>query len=114
MRYVSDRFRNNLLAGIVVVLFLWLMVQLSGCMTTYTISKTAPDGSNVTVDVKSFREFQQPQVHYNKTTDTVTFTFGAESATTAQSPIEKSMGRVLEAGGSISAIMPAIPTEGTP
>ena len=111
---MSNRFRNNLFAVCFVIVVLILMVLTTGCMTTYSISKTASDGSSVTVDVSSFREFQQPQVHYNKTTDTVTFTFGAESATTAQSPIERSMAKVLEAGGSITAIMPAVPNEGTP
>lgn len=34
MRYVSDRFRNNILAVIVVIAFLYLMTQLSGCSVT--------------------------------------------------------------------------------
>ena len=82
------------------------LVFMSGCMTTYSIEKHTNDGSSITVHVKSFREFQQPQIYYNKSTEEVTFTFGAESATTAVSPIEKSIGKVIESGGTIAATIP--------
>ena len=55
---MSNRFRNNLFAVCFVIVVLILMVLTTGCMTTYSISKTASDGSSVTVDVSSFREFQ--------------------------------------------------------
>ena len=67
----------------------------TGCMTTYSISKIMPDGSNIVVEVKSFREFEQPQVHYNRTDDAVTFDFGAASATTAVSPVEQAAASLL-------------------
>lgn len=89
------------------VFLLVLMLCLSGCMTTYEITKHTPDG-DITVAVRSFREFQQPNVSYSRTGEDVTFTFGAESATTAVSPIEKAFGNVLEQGGSIGATL--IPT----
>ena len=72
-----------------------LLISLSGCMTTYTISKVMMDGSSVQVSVKSFREFEQPEVHYNRTDDSVTFDFGATSATTAQSPVEVAAAQLL-------------------
>jgi len=77
-------------------LFVLCMVLLSaGCMTTYSISKINPDGSNIVVEVKSFREFEQPQVHYGRTEDAVTFDFGAASATTAVSPVEQAAATLL-------------------
>ena len=77
-------------------LFVLCMVLLSaGCMTTYSISKINPDGSNIVVEVKSFREFEQPQVHYGRTEDAVTFDFGAASATTAVSPVEQAAASLL-------------------
>ena len=75
--------------------FLILLLLLPGCMTTYSISKIMPDGSNIVVEVKSFREFEQPQVHYNRTDDAVTFDFGAASATTATSPVEQAAASLL-------------------
>ena len=79
-----------------------LVLIMGGCMTTYSIEKHAPDGSSIVVSVQSFREFEQPVVHYNKTTDSVSFDFGAESATTATSPIEQAVGDVMRAGGTIA------------
>ena len=88
-----------------------LVLTMGGCMTTYSIEKQTPDGT-ITVLVSSFREFEQPQVHYNKTADSVTFDFGAESATTAVSPIEQAVGDVLRAGGTIATSGLLKPTEG--
>lgn len=89
------------------VILLALILCLSGCMTTYEITKHTPDG-DITVAVRSFREFQQPNVAYSRTGEDVTFTFGAESATTAESPIERAIGSVIEQGGSIGATL--VPT----
>ena len=78
---------------------LTLMV-LGGCVTTYSIDKK-PDGS-VTVLVQSYRELEKPVVHFSRTDDSVTFDFGAESVTTAVSPVEQAVGDVLRAGGTIA------------
>ena len=75
--------------------YLLMLMLLSGCMTTYTISKTMTDGSQVDVIVKSFREFEQPQVHYARMGEDVTFDFGAASATTAVSPVEVAAAQLL-------------------
>jgi len=76
--------------------YLILLLLLPGCMTVYSISKIMPDGSNIVVEVKSYREFEQPQVHYHRTDeDGVTFDFGAASATTATSPVEQAAASLL-------------------
>jgi hypothetical protein len=75
--------------------YLLMLLLLPGCMTTYSISKIMPDGSNIVVEVQSFREFEQPQVHYNRTDDAVTFDFGAASSTTAISPVEQAAASLL-------------------
>ena len=98
-----NRTYNNLLAILFVVFVLTLMVILGGCMTTYAIEKQMGDGSSVTVQIKSFREFEQPQVHYQRVGGDVVFDFGAESAMTAQSPIESAFAEVLVKGGTIGA-----------
>jgi hypothetical protein len=84
------------------LLLLVLIILSGGCMTKYTIEKINSDGTGITVTVQSYREFEQPQVHYNRTSDQVIFDFGAESATTAQSPVEQAVGDVLRAGGTIA------------
>ena len=85
-----------------VLIGILIVFMLSACMTTYSIEKQTPDG-NVTVLVKSFREFEQPNVQYSRTGDDVIFTFGAESATTATSPIEGAVAGVISAGGTIAS-----------
>jgi len=94
----QSRFHNNLIAVFIVVLWVYLMLLLGGCVTTYEISKQMTDGSSVTVMVRSYREFQQPQVHYNRDGEAVTFDFGAEAATTAVSPIEAALADGIRAG----------------
>ena len=77
-----------------------MLTALGGCVTTYSIDKH-PDGS-VSVMVKSYRELEKPVVHFNRMGEDVTFDFGAESATTAVSPVEQAVGDVLRAGGTIA------------
>ncbi len=88
---------------IAVTLMSIILLALAGCMTTYSIEKRTADNSSIVVTVKSFREFEQPQIHYHRSEDVVTFDFGAESATTARSPIEEAMAEVLVNGGTIAA-----------
>jgi len=75
--------------------FAWAVLILSGCMTTYSVSKILPDGESVTVEVRSFREFEAPILHYSRSDDSVTFDFGAASATTAVSPVEQAAAQLL-------------------
>jgi hypothetical protein len=91
--YKSGKAREaaKLVAGGLVVLLL------TGCMTTYEVVKQTPEG-DVRVLVKSFREFEQPQIHYSRQGQDVTFDFGAESATTASSPVEEAFGEAIKAG----------------
>jgi hypothetical protein len=106
----SERFRHNLYVVAIVMVWIYLMWLLAGCKTTYEVRKDMPDGSSVSVVVESYREFEQPQVHYSRTADTVTFDFGAESATTGHSPIEESVAGVIAAGGSIGANLAGAPS----
>lgn len=69
---------------------------ISGCMTIYEVHKS-PDGS-VDLVVRSFREFEQPKVHYDRNGDTVTFDFGAATSTTGTSPVENAIGDAIRAG----------------
>jgi len=89
---------RNIIAILIVIAWMALMLALGGCMTKYSISKQMQDGSSVIVTVQSFREFEQPQVHDQRTGDGVTFDFGAESATTATSPIEEAFADGIRAG----------------
>ena len=58
-----------------------MAVILSGC-TIYKVKSVAPDGKTVDVKVYSSREFQQPNLHYQREGNDAVFDFGAESATT--------------------------------
>jgi len=80
---------------LVYVAFAWAVLILSGCMTTYSVSKILPDGESVTVEVRSFREFEAPILHYSRSDDSVNFDFGAASATTAVSPVEQAAAALL-------------------
>jgi hypothetical protein len=97
---------RNLIAIMIVVLVLALMLVLSGCMTTYEITKNMKDGSSIAVSVQSFREFEQPTVTYMRDSDSVEFTFGAESATTGSSPIEEALADGIRAGAVTLAPIP--------
>ena len=74
------------------------IILMSGCMTKYTIEKRAEDGSSVVVNVQSFREFEQPQIYFQRAGEDVVFTFGAESATTGTSPIEEAVAAGIVSG----------------
>jgi hypothetical protein len=97
---------RNLIAILIVIAWFALVIILSGCMTTYEINKSMEDGSSVTVLVKSFREFEQPTVTYSRDSDSVEFTFGAESATTGSSPIEEALADGIRAGAVTLAPIP--------
>ena len=78
----------------------WLLILvallMSGCMTTYDI-KACNQDTNVctTVMVKSFREFEQPTVVYSRDEESVSFSFGATAATTANSPLEQAAAEII-------------------
>ena len=101
----SQHYRN-MIAVLIVIAWLALMLTLGGCMTKYSITKNMQDGSTVTVTVQSFREFEQPQVHYSRTGEDVVFDFGAASATTATSPIEAAVADVIRATPSVILPVP--------
>ena len=103
---MSVRMYRNLMAVLVVIVYLAVLVILSGCMTKYAITKNMQDGSSVTVLVQSFREFEQPQVHYSREGETVTFDFGAATATTGESPIESAVADVIRATPSVILPVP--------
>ena len=95
------------MAVLIVIVLLALLVILSGCVTSYNIQACHPDGGVcTTVDVKSYREFEQPNVVYSRDGDSVTFSFGATSATTAASPIESAVADVIRATPSVILPVP--------
>jgi len=98
MKSTTRDFLITLLFGFTLMVVGFALVVVGGCMTTYTINKNMVDGSSVSVTVKSFREFEQPQVHYVREGENVTFDFGAESATTGTSPIEEAIADGFRAG----------------
>jgi len=95
------------MAVLIVVVILALLVILGGCATIYQV-KVCHQHSNVCseVMVKSYREFEQPSIHYNRDDSSVTFEFGATAATTAQSPIEAAVADVIRATPSIILPVP--------
>lgn len=73
--------------GLMIGLLLGLILLLQGC-TSYTIQRGVQGCAEcVSVKVLSWREFEQPQVHYSRTGQDAEFNFGAASAVTA-SPLE--------------------------
>jgi hypothetical protein len=91
--------------GLMIGLAIGLLLT-SGCMTKYSISKQMQDGSSVVVTVQSFREFEQPQIHYSRDGENVTFDFGAAAATTGESPIEAAVADVIRATPSVILPVP--------
>ena len=98
-----NRIYNTLIDWVIISLIVLLIMALSGCITSYSISKTAPDGSQITVETKSYREFTQPKIEYVNADGTI-FKFNADSVTTATSPIEQAVADVIRA--TPSAILP--------
>jgi hypothetical protein len=84
------------------LLILTILVMVGGC-TTYSVTRTLPDGTHLEVSVKSTRNFEQPQVHYERTGKDAKFDFGAASATNSWESI---VGGVLQ-GFMTGAIVPA-------
>jgi hypothetical protein len=81
--------------GLLIGLLLPLLFLLGGC-TSYTIQRGV-DGCAECVSVKvlSWREFEQPEVHYARGPDSAEFDFGAASATTGN-PLEAIGGIVVQ------------------
>ena len=90
--------RINLYGCLIMAIVIVIAVLMGGCMTTYTVEKHMQDGSSVIVSVQSFREFEQPQIHYSREGEDVTFDFGAESASTGTSPIEDAIADGIRTG----------------
>jgi len=81
-----------------------VMIACAGC-TTYDVSQTRnADGSgSTTVHVRSWRDFEEPALKYNRDGEAVGFEFGAKSAV-GQSPLQDaaqliSIGAQLATGG---------------
>ena len=94
--------------GIMIGLLVGLLLLLGGCATSYQVRVCHQD-INVCSEVKvlSYRKFEQPVIHYSRTDETVTFTYAASSATTADSPIEQAVADVIRTTPSV--ILPHIP-----
>ena len=52
------------------------MFVMAGC-TTYSIEKVTPDGSSTVVHVKSTRDLEQPELHYERYGNDAVFDFKA-------------------------------------
>jgi hypothetical protein len=80
---------------------------LSGCMTSYDIRVCHQDTQVCSeVNVKSYREFSQPNVYYSRDGNGATFTFGAEAVTVATSPVEQAVADVIRATPSVILPVP--------
>jgi hypothetical protein len=78
--------------GFMIGIGIALVVLLGGCVTTYEIKVCHEDTATCSyVNVKSYREFNQPNVRYARDGSGVDFTFGAEDALTGTSPVEQAV-----------------------
>ena len=85
---MTERLARNLLAVLLVFVILYLMVLLGGC-TTYEVQKGMVDCPTCTfVKVRSTREFETPNLHYQREGEDAVFDFSADSVTNAPSPLE--------------------------
>jgi len=96
---MSTRLKNNLITALMVAIILVLILTVTGCLTKYQVVVCSEEEDTCSsVKVWSFREFNNPQVTYGRNEDGVTFTFGADTATTAISPLEKAFADGVRAG----------------
>ena len=85
---MEKRIAYNLIAVLIVTAYLMLLLVLGGC-TRYHVQKGVDGCAECTaVSVWSWREFEQPVIHYGRDGESVEFDFGAASATT-NSPLEQ-------------------------
>jgi len=83
----------GLILGVALAL---LLLALGGCATQYEIKVCHQKAVTCSyVNVKSFREFNQPNVHYSRDGENVVFTFGAKDAITGTSPVEQAVADVI-------------------
>lgn len=54
-------------------------VALGGCATRYSVERTFTDGSSIKATATSFRDIEQPKLHYSRTDDEITFDFQAQT-----------------------------------
>jgi len=73
--------RYTALIGLMLGFLIASLLTLMGGCTTYTIQRGQPGCAEcTTVKVVSWREFEQPVVHYERDGDSAAFDFGAASA----------------------------------
>ena len=75
---MTERLARNLVAVLLVFVFLYLLVLLGGC-TIYKVHSVP--GKSVDVSVWSTRSFTAPDLTYNRKGEDVDFHFGADQAT---------------------------------
>lgn len=69
-----------------IIMALVLAAVLAGCATKYDVVLCNDNGVCSEAHIRSFRDFEQPQVRYSR--DTGTFEFGAASTDRSISPLE--------------------------
>jgi len=109
---VTTKRENRYVAyiGFMVGVCIALLFLLGGCATTYEIKVCHEDTATCSyVNVKSYREFNQPNVHYARDGSGVDFTFGAEDAITGTSPVEQAVADLIRKTPSL-----IIPQAGVP
>lgn len=85
---MSKRLARNLIAVLLVILYCLVLLAFGGC-TTYEVQKGMADCPTCTfVKVRSTREFQTPNLHYERTGQDAVFDFSADSVTNSPSPLE--------------------------
>ena len=85
---MTERLARNLVAVLLVFVFLYLLVLLGGC-TTYDVKKGMVGCPTCThVKIRSSREFETPNLHYEREGEDAVFDFSADSVTNAPNPLE--------------------------
>lgn len=75
-------------------LMILCLALLTGCATTYDVSRCEGDKC-ATANIKSYREFEQVVVNYER--ETGTFSFSAGSAQRGISPLEQAAADIARA-----------------
>jgi hypothetical protein len=99
--------------GFMIGLGIALVILLGGCATQYEVKVCHEDTVTCSfVNVKSYREFNQPNIRYVRDGSGVDFTFGAEDAITGTSPVEQAVADVIRSSPQL--ILPPVPRGGAP
>ena len=91
-----------------ILLMVLIIFVMAGC-TTYSIEKVTPDGSTTVVHVKSTRDLEQPELHYERVGNDASFDFQAAGVDNNSEMFQGMMAMMLQMMQQM--IIPA-PTDG--